>query len=41
MPREAEIIAALFQRALQPRPDPVDVERREVERLVDRALTSA
>ena len=38
MPREAEFVAALFRRALQPRPDPLAVERREVERLVNHAF---
>jgi hypothetical protein len=38
MPNEPESIAALFRRALQPRPDPLDVERREVQRIINRAL---
>jgi hypothetical protein len=38
MPNEREAIAALFRRALQPRPDPADVERDAVERLVARAV---
>lgn len=40
MPRvnEAKAIAALFRRAFRPRPDPVDVERRVVHKLVNRAL---
>jgi hypothetical protein len=40
MPRgnEAKAIAALFRRAFRPRPDPLDVERRVVHKLVNRAL---
>lgn len=36
MRKERDVIAALFRRALQPRADPVDVERDAVERLVSR-----
>jgi hypothetical protein len=38
MPKERDVIARLFRRALQPRPDPRDVERAAVERLVWRAM---
>jgi len=38
MPNERDAIARLFRRALQPRPDPEDVERNAVERLVSRAM---
>src|SRR5215813_7718501 len=41
MRNEAQIVAALFRRAVRPRPDPGDVERREVEDLVLRALDRA
>ena len=36
MPNERDVIAALSRRALQPRPDPLDVQRDSVERLVAR-----
>jgi hypothetical protein len=38
MPKERDVVAALFRRALQPRPDPEDVERDAVEHLVSRAM---
>jgi hypothetical protein len=38
MPKERDVVTALFRRALQPRPDPEDVERDAVERLVSRAM---
>jgi hypothetical protein len=40
MPRanEAKTIAALFRQALRPRPDPLEIERRAVHKLVNRAL---
>jgi hypothetical protein len=38
MPKERDVIAALFRRALQPRPDRAEVERDAVERLVSRAM---
>jgi len=38
MPKERDVIAALFRRALQPHPDPEDVERDVVERFVSRAM---
>jgi hypothetical protein len=38
MRNERDSIARLFRRALKPRPDPDDVERDAVERLVSRAI---
>jgi hypothetical protein len=38
MRKERDVIAALFRRALQPYPDPEDVERDAVERFVSRAM---
>ena len=38
MPNERDAIARLFRRALQPYPDPEDVERDAVERFVSRAM---
>jgi hypothetical protein len=38
MPNEHDAVAAWFWRALQPSPDPEDVERDAVERLVSRAV---
>jgi hypothetical protein len=37
-PMSRDTIAALFRRALQPRANPADVERRQVEKLVSRAI---
>jgi hypothetical protein len=38
MPNERDAIARLFRRALQPHPDPEDVERDAVESFVSRAM---
>ena len=36
--KDVDAIAALFRRALQPRRDPLDLERRKIEKLVSRAI---
>jgi hypothetical protein len=38
MPKERDVIAALFRGALQPRPNPENIERDAVERFVSRAM---